>query len=125
MPNYDGNPNIAKYGKNTRFGAGVNCPRKAQEKASAPWSIRRMVRIIAGMTVADFKEMAKNIENLTAAQAIAVTKYKKALSGDTKAMQQITEAVDGKLTKGDVHQSKITLEDLVVGSLEYDDEFRK
>lgn len=46
MPNYEGNPDIAAYGKQTRFGAGISCPHAAQQKASRPWEIKNALRAI-------------------------------------------------------------------------------
>jgi hypothetical protein len=46
MSNYEGNERIAEYGKATRFGAGMSCPRTAQQKASRPWEIKNALRAI-------------------------------------------------------------------------------
>ena len=94
-----GNPNIIEIGKNTRFGAhgGVN-PRKARWTGAEPWSIRNAIRRMAAMHIKDFENMTQSKE-LTMAQAVAAAKWKKALAGDIRAMQQLEDSVDGKLTE--------------------------
>lgn len=122
MVNYRGNPNIAEHGKATRFGTGRNSPHAARAKASDPWSIRRAMRLLAGMTVGELEELATNADELTAAQAVAIAKICKALNGNVRAMQQVTDDIDGKSTDSTV-STKVTLADLVTGSLVYDEEF--
>lgn len=117
MPNYNGNPKISEYGKGTRFGAGRNCPYEAQQKAMPPWSIRRAVKILASMTVLEFKDHLANIANLSSAEAVALTKLHRAMQGDTRAMQQVTDDIDGKLRARVVGASKHSLADLITSSV--------
>lgn len=113
MPNYQGNPKIKEYGKSTRFGTENNCPYKAQQKASPPWSIRRAMRLLASMTVLEFNELRGDLDNLSNAEAIAVKKLYKAMNGDTQAMQQVTDDIDGKLLSRGVQQNTRSLADLI------------
>lgn len=95
-----GNPDIVEIGKNTRFGApnGVN-PKIARQKGNAPWSVRNAIRRIAAMDVGDFDLFIRQPNNVTLAYAVAIKKFQKAINGDLNAMQQIEDAIDGKLSK--------------------------
>jgi len=119
---------IIEAGKNTRFGSqGGPDPSAAAAKGNKNRSsVRAASRRIAAMEVAFAMELAgkEKFQKLNMAEAVALAKFKAALAGDTTAMQQVTEDVDGKLVDRKVH-AEVTLADLVTGSLEYDDEFRK
>lgn len=120
------NKDLVKVGESTRFGAeGGPDPSEAGRKgAQRKWSVRDSSRRMAALTVGEAKEMMKNMDQLTVAQAVALSKFRSAMAGDTKAMQQFTDDVDGKLVDRKVH-AEVTLADLVTGSLEFDDEFSK
>lgn len=105
MPNYQGNPQIAAYGRKTRFGDGA-CPHAARSRASPPWTARRIARAIAefqppnGCCVADitvgailchFKE--KN-EPVTVMHALIAILAVKALH-NPGAMKRMIDLVDG------------------------------
>lgn len=119
-----GNKNIAEYGKGTRFGSdnGPDPSEAGRKGANAKWSVRNASKRIAALTVGEAKEMMGRMDELTVAQAVALSKFRSAMAGDTKAMQQFTDDVDGKLIDRKVH-AEITLADLVTGSLEFDEEF--
>lgn len=95
-----GNPNIVNIGKNTRFGApnGLS-PKAARQMGNAPWSVRNAIRRIAAMDFDDFDCFLKEPDKITLAYAIAIQKFQKALKGDVNAMQQLEDAIDGKLSK--------------------------
>lgn len=117
---------LIEYGKNTRFGSdrGADPSEAGRKGAHKKWSVRDSSRRMAALTVGEAKEMMENIDELTVAQAVALAKFQKAMKGDTKAMLQFTEDVDGKLVDRKVH-AEVTLADLVTGSLEYDEEFSR
>lgn len=106
MPNYEGNPNIARYGRRSRFGQpGGAAPRAAQAAASRPWSIRRAVTRLAAaefpayasITEAKLLRVLAPAGTYTAAQLMAVKWVLLALAGNAAANQRVTEMVDGKL----------------------------
>lgn len=113
-----GNPDIVKYGERTRFGQPNGPDPSIIAKNKNPSSIRAAIRRIAAMEVDQFQQVLKKRE-MTLAQAIAIRKFQKALVGDLKAMQQLEDAIDGKLTKK-ATEACATLVDLVNGALEDD-----
>ena len=117
------NPELAEHGKTTRFGQpnGPD-PVEAQKTSSKPWSIRNSIRRMSAMAFDDFKDMVSRPESLTVAQTIAAVKIQKAIKGEIRAMQQLEESVDGKVTDK-IAEAQVTLADLVTGSFEYDNNY--
>lgn len=62
-----------------------------------PQSIRVALRRFAAMSALDFRKVIQSPQNLTMAQIIAAKKFQKAMAGDLNVMQQIENAIDGKL----------------------------
>ncbi len=102
-----GNPNITEHSKGHRFGdEGHTDPREAQKKASKPWSIRNGVRRIAGSEfdvgpdAPPFGDQLNQVfggtSRMTGAQIAAVKKFSQAMN-DVKAMENLTNDIDGKL----------------------------
>lgn len=104
MPNYEGNLDIAAYGKQTRFGAGI-CPRAAQQKASKPWVIKNALRAIM---IAEFdinepltftrllRVFGDETKQLTGAQVLAAKLTYDALH-NWCAMDRLIRRLEGKL----------------------------
>lgn len=120
-----GNPNIAKYAEGHRFGDKGGADPVAAGSKGGKTSIRKSVRRIAGMTVEHAMSLTDKeiLQKLSMAEAVALHKFKRALSGDVRAMQQLEDSVDGKVVEQRIH-AEVTLADLVTGSLEYDEEFQ-
>ena len=106
-----------------RFGEkGGADPKEAQKKKT---SIRAATRRFAAMDVGDAVSLSKDkdeFNKLSLAQAVALSKFKKALSGDVRAMQQLEDSVDGKLVERKV-EATTTLEELVLGSFDYEEKY--
>lgn len=102
-----------------RFGApGGPDPSEAGKRGGG--SVRAAIRRIAFMHPEDARDMIKRADkDMTMAIAIAAAKFQKALKGDTKAMQQLEDSIDGKLVEKQV-KAETTLEELVVGSFEHE-----
>ncbi len=128
----EGNKDIAEYGKSTRFGAeGGADPKAARAKRTEngtgnQHTVRQAVRRLA---CADFditaeltpKELCKKFGRegtvVTGAMLLAAKKFQKAMQGDVKMLQQITDDIDGKQVQKTI-EAKTTLADLVNRSYE-------
>lgn len=125
-----GNQNIAKHGESTRFGSkGGPDPSAAgkasQAKAGNPSSIRSSLRRLMAAEV-DFtkpidpsdivKMFGKNGMKVTLAQACAIRKVQQAM-GNWKAMDSLTDQVDGKQVQATV-EAKTTMADLLAASFD-------
>lgn len=105
-----GNPNIAKYGKNTRFGHGLDpvaCAKRSNEVQSKKKTMQEYAKIMAAAPVtrkAD-KELLESVgitdPDMTQDALVTAALLSQALQGDTKAIsmwQELTsEEVDNKL----------------------------
>lgn len=122
--NEEGNPNIVEYGVNTRFGQpGGADPSAAARKSNKGGSIRTAVRRIACMPVEQLEGLLKSPKarsRLSVAELTAIYKFRAVMQGNVKAMQQVTDDVDGKLVQKQVN-SDVSLEQLVTGSFDYDE----
>ncbi len=94
-----GNPKIAEYGQRTRFGQKGGPDPSLLAKTRNPSSIKAALRRIAAMDFDDFDCFLKEPDKVTLAYATAIQKFQKALEGDVNAMQQLEDAIDGKLSK--------------------------
>ncbi len=123
-----GNPNIAEYGKATRFGAG-NDPKEAhkrmQEEVGNTTFVRPALRRLACAEFDVDKKMdantltrvfAKEKASLTGAQILAIRKFQHGLA-NYKAMDSLIDAIDGKQIQK-VAEARVSLADLVAGSFE-------
>jgi len=134
--NKDGNKDITEYGKATRFGsAGGPDPRAAKEKQTAAGqgnqhSVRNAARRLAAaefditkkLSPEDLvKKFGRDGYVVSGAQMIAIKKFQKAMTGDTKMLQQITDDIDGKQVQK-VVEAQASLADLVTKSYEIDSE---
>lgn len=124
---------IAVYGEKSRFSK-ENQPKHDRKKA---WSIKRSIRRMAGakvkivydkegklkledLTVEKIAEMlGAGDRQLTMAELVAARKFRDALGGNTKAQQELQDAIDGKLVNKTL-EAKVTLEELLTG--DYKDE---
>lgn len=99
------NPNIKEDNKATRFGEpGGPDPRAAQAmRKSDAWSVRRSIRFLARQEVdpeQDASEAYKfNQKTVTRAQRIAMKTLRKADEGDSRAIDQVIDNIDGKLVQ--------------------------
>lgn len=121
---------ITTVGHDTRFGAknGPD-PRAAAEKRNAMHpnrlSVRDSIRRLAAMEVEVGKPVSQRDiarvfgregVHITLAQSIAWRKYQKALlDGDVKAMQQIEEAIDGKVPNQNIN-TEASLAELIAAA---------
>jgi len=102
--NFDGNKDIVRYGKNSRFGQPDGAdPHTAQRAATPPWAIRNAIRRLAGQTFPIERQLTLDDllevfgRNVTAAQMTAAKRWLLALQGNHKAMDQVMRATDGPL----------------------------
>lgn len=124
-PDGNPNPNIAEYGKDTRFGApGGPDPKAAQKKSREKlWSVRDQLRRIAAhefepgakLTPDDLAGIFKSPNGkLTGAQLLAMAKFQQGMK-NFKAMENVTNDIDGKLIEKQ-KVATVTLAELVEGS---------
>jgi hypothetical protein len=115
MPNPHGNPNIAHYGRNTRFGKPDACPQEvAQARAQHKHSIRHSLRVAAGrpiITLPDnYLESDEPVltyediwslfgyqrgDPLSAVQIMVCALLIKAVNGDLAAINLVERILDG------------------------------
>lgn len=89
---------IIEIGKKTQFGQEDGAdPAEAARKAS-PWSIRMSIRRFGLMDQETLEEAARD-PNRSQFELIAIKKILVARKGNTTAMQQLEESVDGKLVE--------------------------
>jgi hypothetical protein len=93
------NPDLDKAREGTLFKPGNTI-----QKQGEPWSIRKQQRYLAAQEVdptqeRPFEKALEGIPSITGAQLLAARSLDKALSGDTAAMKDAIENIDGKLTQ--------------------------
>jgi len=137
MPNYNGNPDIAKYGKNTQFGKpdgpdpveaqkrSIEVQKVMRSEEAKDRTIRHTLRKLACVDLSiedvdnidiDFllSMLAYNgLNNM--ADLVAAIKLLKALSGDNKALEDVTNDIDGKQPDSKSAGAKPSLPDLILG----------
>lgn len=101
-PNPVPNPNIAEAGKATQFGAGLDPVANARK--SRPWSIRNSLTYLAAQEVnADSSTndafAFEKGEKVTRARRIAMRTLKLADEGNIKAVEFVTENIEGRLVQ--------------------------
>jgi len=109
MANYHGNPSIAEYGKNTRFGAiyGRAPSFAGSHSKIAAYSIRAALKHIAAQPI-DIDDFDNEIKRLlkhnggkaSAATVVAVRMYERVIKKmEVSLVTSIIENIEGKLTK--------------------------
>lgn len=101
---------LLEHGKDTRFGAENGNPRADQIKGSnKPWSVHNSVRYFSAQEIDENDESDHDVEtrkrpmkrilgrNPTRAERIALKAVQLAESGDIRAIEFVTERVDGKV----------------------------
>jgi hypothetical protein len=92
-----GRKEIAKDGEKTRFGQpGGPDPKKATKSGCPKHSIRQAVQYFSRKTAKDINELGKQNEP-TMSQIVAVVAWKQGAKGNVKAIEFLTNNVDGKL----------------------------
>lgn len=125
------NPNIGKMGVDTRFGGKRANPHSSETDAPAATSVRKALKDLCnqkfekdangeltGMTLGRLTKVLGGKNHLDGAQMLACMKFARAMSGDLKAINEITNLLEGPEDSG---TQEISLADLIVRSrIEHD-----
>ena len=116
--NPNGNPNIAQYGRATRFGAPAAPDPAEVGSRTKPWSIRLALRHLSAQQI-DAENPAVTLPPTpTTAQVIAAAVLEKAINGDMRAVEYLTDQVDGKLPHANINAELLQIMQMTDEQLE-------